>query len=81
MIHSNLSPSKSPVSVKDSTGAGDMYAAGFISSLCRGLEPIEAAKIGSFIAEEIIQQTGAQFNLNKIKELRFITFLNSTLYA
>ena len=54
---------------KDSTGAGDMYAAGFISSLCRGLEPIEAGKIGGFIAEEIIQKTGAQFNLNKIKEL------------
>ena len=62
------------VSAKDSTGAGDMYAAGFISSLCRGLEPIEAGRIGGFIAEEIIQQTGAQFNLNKIKELRLSLF-------
>jgi len=62
------------ISAKDSTGAGDMYAAGFVSSLCRGLEPIEAGKIGGFIAEEIIQQTGAQFNLNKIKELRLSLF-------
>jgi len=38
------------------------------------LEPIEAGRIGGFIAEEIIQQTGAQFNLNKIKELRLSLF-------
>ena len=59
---------------KDSTGAGDMYAAGFISSLCKGLKPIEAGKIGGFVAEEIIQQTGAQLNLNKIKELSLTLF-------
>ena len=59
---------------KDSTGAGDMYAAGFISSLCKDLGPIEAGKIGGFVAEEIIQQTGAQLNLNKIKELSLTLF-------
>lgn len=63
-----------PIIAKDSTGAGDMYAAGFISSLCMGLGPIEAGKIGGFVAEEIIQQTGAQLNLNKIKELSLTLF-------
>ena len=63
-----------PIIAKDSTGAGDMYAAGFISSLCKGLKPIEAGKIGGFVAEEIIQQTGAQLNLNKIKELSLTLF-------
>ena len=63
-----------PIIAKDSTGAGDMYAAGFISSLCKDLEPIEAGKIGAFVAEEIIQQTGAQLNLNKIKELSLTLF-------
>jgi sugar/nucleoside kinase (ribokinase family) len=62
------------IMAKDSTGAGDMYAAGFISSLCKDLPPIEAGKIGGFVAEEIIQQTGAQFNLNKIKELSLSLF-------
>ena len=63
-----------PIIAKDSTGAGDMYAAGFISSLCKGLGSIEAGKIGGFVAEEIIQQTGAQLNLNKIKELSLTLF-------
>jgi len=63
-----------PIIAKDSTGAGDMYAAGFISSLCKGSDPIEAGKIGGFVAEEIIQQTGAQLNLNKIKELSLTLF-------
>ena len=62
------------IMAKDSTGAGDMYAAGFISSLCKDLRPIEAGKIGGFVAEEIIQQTGAQFKLNKIKELSLSLF-------
>lgn len=59
---------------KDSTGAGDMYAAGFILALSKGLEPIQAGKIGGFLAEEIIQGTGAQFNMNKIEELRISLF-------
>ena len=59
---------------KDSTGAGDMYAAGFISALSKGLEPIQAGKIGGFLAEEIIQGTGSQFNINKIAELRILLF-------
>ena len=63
-----------PIIAKDSTGAGDMYAAGFISSLCKDLGPIEAGKIGGIVAEEIIQQTGAQLNLNKIKELSLTLF-------
>ena len=63
-----------PIIAKDSTGAGDMYAAGFISSLCKDLKPIEAGKIGGYFAEEIIQQTGAQLNLNKIKELSLTLF-------
>ena len=40
----------------------------------KGLRPIEACKIGGFVAEEIIQQTGAQLNLNKIKELSLTLF-------
>ena len=63
-----------PIIAKDSTGAGDMYAAGFISSLCKDLKPIDAGKIGGYVAEEIIQQTGAQLNLNKIKELSLTLF-------
>ena len=63
-----------PIIAKDSTGAGDMYAAGFITSLCKGMNPVEAGKIGGYLAEEIIKEAGAQFNINKIKELSLTLF-------
>ena len=63
-----------PIIAKDSTGAGDMYAAGFITSLCKGMKPVEAGKIGGYLAEEIIKEAGAQFNINKIKELSLTLF-------
>ena len=64
----------SPITAKDSTGAGDMYAAGFITSLCRGMNPVEAGEIAGHLAEEIIKEAGAQFDINKIKELSLSLF-------
>ncbi|MBL7013060.1 MAG: adenosine kinase [Candidatus Marinimicrobia bacterium] len=58
----------SPVMAKDSTGAGDMYAAGFLASISKGLSSSKAGEIGGLLAEEIIQIPGAQFDVNKIKE-------------
>ena len=59
-----------PISASDSTGAGDMYAAGFLAALSKGYSVIRAGEIGGLLAEEIIQQSGAQFPLQKIQELR-----------
>jgi fructokinase len=55
-----------PISAIDSTGAGDMYAAGFLTALAKGHSTKRAGKIGGLLAEEIIQQFGAQFSIDKI---------------
>lgn len=54
----------------DTTGAGDMYAAGFLYGLCRGKGFREAGLIASFLAGEIVQRRGAQFSLQEAAELR-----------
>lgn len=58
-----------PIIAKDSTGAGDMFAAGFIAALSKGYSGKAAGKIGGYLAEEIIQIPGAQFEKSVIKQL------------
>lgn len=54
--------------VKDTTGAGDNFSAGFIYGLIKGL-PLElCGKIASFVASKTIEKIGAQVPGN-IKEL------------
>ena len=45
----------------DTTGAGDMYAAGFLYGLIRGLDDREAGICGSYLASRIVETWGAQF--------------------
>jgi sugar/nucleoside kinase (ribokinase family) len=59
-----------PISAIDSTGAGDMFAAGFLTGLTRGWRPVHAARAAGWLAEEIIQQVGAQFSVEHINRLR-----------
>ena len=59
-----------PISAVDSTGAGDMYAAGFLAALARGRDPVSAARAAGWLAEEIIQQVGAQFSVEHIQRLK-----------
>lgn len=47
-------------SVVDTTGAGDLYAAGFLFGLARGDDLATAGRFGSFAASEIIGQMGAR---------------------
>jgi sugar/nucleoside kinase (ribokinase family) len=50
-----------PVSkVVDTTGAGDLYAAGFLFGLSRGLDPTACGRLGSLAAAEIISHVGAR---------------------
>lgn len=51
-----------PVSAIDTTGAGDMYAAGFLYGLINGCPPEKAAEYASLVAAEIVQVRGAQFS-------------------
>lgn len=46
--------------IVDSTGAGDLYAAGFLFGLSRGLDLDSAGRLGSLAASEIISHVGAR---------------------
>ncbi len=46
--------------VVDTTGAGDLFAAGFLYGTTHGASPVEAAKIGGICAAMVISQFGAR---------------------
>jgi sugar/nucleoside kinase (ribokinase family) len=51
----------SPVErVVDATGAGDLFAAGFLAGLSRGADNRTAARLGALAAAEVIQHLGAR---------------------
>jgi sugar/nucleoside kinase (ribokinase family) len=50
-----------PISaVVDTTGAGDLFAAGFLYGLTHSLDPVQSARLGGLCAAEIISHTGAR---------------------
>ncbi|MFW5695114.1 MAG: adenosine kinase [Alkalispirochaeta sp.] len=59
-----------PITAIDSTGAGDMFAAGFLAALAHGQDAVHASRAAGWLAEEIIQQVGAQFTVDHISRLR-----------
>ena len=44
----------------DATGAGDLFAAGFLFGLARGRDHKTAARLGAMAAAEVIQHIGAR---------------------
>lgn len=46
--------------VVDATGAGDLYAAGFLWGLCRGAPLAGCAELGSLAAAEVVSHVGAR---------------------
>ncbi|SFL29760.1 adenosine kinase [Methylobacterium pseudosasicola] len=51
----------SPVrEVLDTTGAGDLFAAGFLAGHARGLDNVTSARLGALAAAEVIQHIGAR---------------------
>ncbi len=46
----------------DTTGAGDMYAAGILYGIAHGLDLEKAGKLGSYAAAKVVEQTGARLN-------------------
>ena len=56
--------------VVDTTGAGDLFAAGFLAGYTRGRDLLSCAKLGALAAAEIIQHIGArpQTDLRQLAE-------------
>jgi sugar/nucleoside kinase (ribokinase family) len=46
--------------VVDTTGAGDLFAAGFLFGLTHGMGPVESTQLGGLCAAEVIAHTGAR---------------------
>jgi sugar/nucleoside kinase (ribokinase family) len=46
--------------VVDTTGAGDLFAAGFLFGLTHGMGPEESTRLGGLCAAEVISHTGAR---------------------
>ena len=42
----------------DTTGAGDMYAAGLLHGLCKGLDLHKAGSLGSYLAAQVVSKLG-----------------------
>ncbi|NLN96012.1 MAG: adenosine kinase [Bacteroidales bacterium] len=49
-----------PVNVVDTTGAGDLYAAGFLHGLAQGLSLDKSGKAGALLSGNVIQYFGAK---------------------
>jgi sugar/nucleoside kinase (ribokinase family) len=54
--------------VVDTTGAGDLFAAGFLFGLTHGMGPVESTRLGALCAAEVISHTGArpEVDLNEL---------------
>jgi sugar/nucleoside kinase (ribokinase family) len=65
-------PAERVRNVVDATGAGDLYAAGFLFGLTRGLGLAQTGRLASFAASEIISQVGArpEARLGQLARLR-----------
>jgi len=53
--------------VIDTTGAGDIYAAGFLHGVIKGMDPVSCGKLGSSVASEVLSQFGARLNKSIIE--------------
>lgn len=53
--------------VVDTTGAGDLYAAGFLHGMTRGMNLETCGKMGSAIASKVLSQFGARLEMSVIE--------------
>jgi ribokinase len=52
-----------PVEVRDPTGAGDAYRAGFLAAYKKGYPPLTACRVGAVTASFVVEKEGCQTNL------------------
>ena len=58
--HTTAVPAAQVARVVDTTGAGDLFAAGFLFGLARGRDHATCGRLGAFAAAEVIQHLGAR---------------------
>jgi sugar/nucleoside kinase (ribokinase family) len=59
-----------PIKPLDSTGAGDLFASGFLHGYLKGLPYIECAKFGNITGGTVVQFVGAEIPKNVWSELK-----------
>ena len=60
------------VNAIDTTGAGDLYAAGFLYGLSRNYPLEKCGKLGSFLAAKVVTQVGARLEMDVKEEIKNI---------
>jgi sugar/nucleoside kinase (ribokinase family) len=60
-----------PVKCNDTTGAGDLYAAGFLYGYALGLDLEKCGMIGSLMGGKVIETVGARMDNAKFKEIKY----------
>lgn len=56
----------------DKTGAGDLYAAGFLWGYCKGLDYLKSAKIGAVLSSKVIEVMGTKMDRERWNEIHAI---------
>ena len=59
-----------PARVVDTTGAGDLYATGFLYGWCRGMSLARCGEIGSLVAAKGIEHVGPAFTEEGVEEIK-----------
>jgi len=59
-----------PVQCIDTTGAGDLYAAGFLYGFSHGMNLEKCGILGSLMAGKVIETVGARMDLEKFTEIK-----------
>jgi len=54
----------------DTTGAGDLYAAGYLYGITHGKSPEQAGKLGSLMGAKIVEQVGAMLEEQAKQDIR-----------
>lgn len=54
----------------DTTGAGDMYAGGFLAALCQGKDPLQCGKTGSILAGNVIEVMGTAMDAERWQKIK-----------
>jgi sugar/nucleoside kinase (ribokinase family) len=62
-------PAEPVAQVVDTTGAGDLYAAGFLRGLTSGRSLVDCARMGSVCAAEVISHFGPRPEVASLADL------------